>query len=122
MMMVMVTLVIWSMIMHMVVTEMVTMVKVSLALPPLRIERKGLETLQYPSLFWVANIPPTIHPATTMLRRLVNVKKIKAAAQQSAADLGYSLLKPLQEEVVDQFITDHDVFTVLSTGFGKSLC
>ena len=118
----MVTLVIWSMVMHMVVTEMVTMVKVSLALPPLRIERKGLETLQYPSLFWVANIPPTIHPATTMLRRLVNVKKIKAAAQQSAADLGYSLLKPLQEEVVDQFITDHNVFTVLSMDFGKSLC
>ena len=32
----------------------------SLVLPPLRIERKGLVTLQYPSLFLVANIPPTI--------------------------------------------------------------
>ena len=50
-----------------------------------------------------------------MLGRLVdvNVEEVKAAVQQSAADLGYSSLKPLQEEVVVQFATGHDVFTVL---------
>ena len=59
-----------------------------------------------------------------MSRRLVHVdvEEVKAAARQSAADLGYSLLKPLQEEVVVQFATGHDVFAVLPTGFGKSLC
>ena len=37
-----------------------------------------------------------------MSRRLVDidVEEVKAAARELAADLGYSLLKPLQEEVV----------------------
>ena len=50
-----------------------------------------------------------------MSRRLVevNVEEVKAAARQLAADLGYSSLKPLQEEVVVQFATGHDVFAVL---------
>ena len=50
-----------------------------------------------------------------MLRRLVdvNVEEVKAAAQLSAADLGYSSWKPLQEEVVVKFVTGHDVFAVL---------
>lgn len=47
---------------------------------------------------------------------------VKASAQLSAAALGYSTLKKLQEEVIVQFLTVHDVFAVLPTGFGKSLC
>ena len=43
----------------------------------------------------------------------MSVEEVKAAARQSAADLGYSSLKPLQEEVVVQFATGHDVFAVL---------
>ena len=50
-----------------------------------------------------------------MSRRLVdvNVEEVKAVARQSAAILGYTSLKPLQEEVVVQFATGHDVFAVL---------
>ena len=49
-----------------------------------------------------------------MLRCLVNVnvQEVKAAAWQLTADLDYSSLKPLQEEVVVQFATGHDVFAV----------
>ena len=43
----------------------------------------------------------------------VNVEEVKYAARQSAADLGYSSLKPLQKEVVVQFVTGHDVLGVL---------
>ena len=49
-------------------------------------------------------------------------KEVKAAMQLSAASLGHSIVKPLQEEVVMQFVMGHDVFAVLLTGFGKSLC
>ena len=58
-----------------------------------------------------------------MSRRLVdvNVEEVKAAARQSAADLDYPLLKPLQEEVVVQFATGHDVFAVLPIAATPSL-
>ena len=45
-----------------------------------------------------------------------------AAVRLSASSLGYSTLKPLQEEVIVQFVAGRDVFAVLPTGFGKSLC
>ena len=35
-------------------------------------------------------------------------------------DLGYSSLKPLQEEVVVHFVTGHDVFAILQMGFRKT--
>ena len=49
-----------------------------------------------------------------MSRCLVDVDvEVKATARQLAADLDYSLLTPLQKEVVVQFATGHDVFAVL---------
>ena len=39
-----------------------------------------------------------------------------------ASELGYSTLKPEQLDVILQFVKGRDVFAVLPTGFGKSLC
>jgi len=39
-----------------------------------------------------------------------------------AGDLGYSSLKEEQLKVVTAFLEGRDVFTVLPTGYGKSLC
>ena len=49
-------------------------------------------------------------------------EEILTAAMQSAQALGYSELKEKQVEVVEKFLTGHDVFGVLPTGYGKSLC
>ena len=43
-------------------------------------------------------------------------------ARAAAAKLGYPELKPQQQEVVVEFISGRDVFAVLPTGYGKSLC
>ena len=48
--------------------------------------------------------------------------KIKEIISSVASGLGYSSLKPEQIDVVLQFINGRDVFAVLPTGFGKSLC
>ena len=47
---------------------------------------------------------------------------IVAAAQESARNLGYLGLKELQLKVVVSFVTGNDIFAVLPTGYGKSLC
>ena len=47
---------------------------------------------------------------------------IKSAATRSAKELGYTAMKPKQLEVVMGVLKGHDVFGVLPTGFGKSLC
>ena len=49
-------------------------------------------------------------------------KLIREAASFSAQQLGYTTLKDLQMEVLIAFVTWRDVFAVLPTGFGKSLC
>ena len=47
---------------------------------------------------------------------------LRAAAQNAALKLGYSGLKDLQMDVVIGLATGRDVFAVLPTGYGKSLC
>ena len=42
--------------------------------------------------------------------------------QKSALQLGHTALEPEQLEVVSQFIKGKDVFVVLPTGYGKTLC
>ncbi len=46
----------------------------------------------------------------------------RIAAEEAAKRLGYSTLKELQLRVVLSVATGHDVFAVLPTGYGKSLC
>ena len=53
---------------------------------------------------------------------LASASIISRAIRSSAASIGFSRLKPQQNEVVLQFVKDHDVFVVLPTGYGKSLC
>ena len=48
-------------------------------------------------------------------------EEIRMAMNSEAVSLGYSLKKE-QEDVILNFITGNDVFTVLPTGLGKSLC
>ena len=47
---------------------------------------------------------------------------ILRAASEALKRLGYSELRPQQEEVVRKFVQGHDVFVSLPTGSGKSLC
>ena len=44
-----------------------------------------------------------------------------AAVHEAAATLGFTLKKE-QEKVIVAFTQGHDVFVVLPTGFGNSLC
>ena len=47
---------------------------------------------------------------------------IKEAATAAVTSLGYAELKSHQARVIEQFVSGHDVFGVLPTGYGKSLC
>ena len=47
---------------------------------------------------------------------------VEAAASAAAKQLGYGALKDLQLEVIKGIATGRDVFAVLPTGYGKSLC
>ena len=47
---------------------------------------------------------------------------LEKAANAAASKLGYPALKPEQLQVVVEFLSGKDVFAVLPTGFGKSLC
>ena len=47
---------------------------------------------------------------------------IRQACKAVGISLGYQILKEEQLEVMVRFIRGEDVFAVLPTGFGKSLC
>ena len=47
---------------------------------------------------------------------------IREAAMAAARFLGYTHMKVQQLEVVESLVRGNDVFRVLPTGFGKSLC
>ena len=44
------------------------------------------------------------------------------SAAMAARTLGYETLKDLQRSVIVSFINGNDIFAVLPTGYGKSLC
>jgi len=52
----------------------------------------------------------------------MEVSTITKAIVAAAADLGYHTLKEEQLKIVTAFIQGRDVFAVLPTGYGKSLC
>ena len=49
-------------------------------------------------------------------------RNIVSAAESAAKSLGYTKLKDKQREVVVHLCSGNDVFAVLPTGYGKSLC
>ena len=49
-------------------------------------------------------------------------ERILSAASRAARSLGYCELREKQAEVLEKFVSGHDVFAVLPTGYGKSLC
>ena len=52
----------------------------------------------------------------------MNMDVFEAAANVSAQSLGYMTLKQKQKDVILNILTGKDVFAVLPTGYGKSLC
>ena len=50
---------------------------------------------------------------------LVQVERI---CDSVAKDLGYSMLKDIQRDVISSLVVGNDVFAVLPTGYVKSLC
>lgn len=47
---------------------------------------------------------------------------VESAIHKAINKLGFSSVKPQQMMVVREFINRRDVFVVLPTGFGKTLC
>lgn len=52
----------------------------------------------------------------------MDTERVREAARSAARELGYSDLKQEQLRVVEAFVQGRDVFAVLPTGYGKSLC
>ncbi len=49
-------------------------------------------------------------------------QRISTSIVEAARELGYPIMKPEQLDVTIAFVEGRDVFTVLPTGYGKSLC
>ena len=49
-------------------------------------------------------------------------KIVRECITEAAKELGYLVMKPEQLDVAVAFIEGRDVFAILPTGFGKSLC
>ena len=49
-------------------------------------------------------------------------KALDAAFIKATNKLGYDQIKPEQQTLVEKFVSGRDVFGILPTGFGKSLC
>ena len=47
---------------------------------------------------------------------------IKEMATAAVISLGYTESKSHQVQVIEKFVSSHDVFGILPTGYGKSLC
>ena len=62
------------------------------------------------------------HAYLFMIEFMMELEKYRKAIASSVSALGYNKLKKEQEDVVLNFIVGNDVFAVLPTGFGKSLC
>ena len=53
---------------------------------------------------------------------LFSKNEIEAVCTCVSSSLGYSSLREYQKNVVTNFITGNNVFAMLPTGYGKSLC
>ena len=53
---------------------------------------------------------------------MATASDIREIVGRAAASLGYSKLKPEQEQAILTFVSGKDVFVALPTGYGKLLC
>ena len=49
-------------------------------------------------------------------------KSLDAVIIKATNKLGYDQIKPEQQTLVEKFVSGRDVFGILPTGLGKSLC
>ena len=56
-----------------------------------------------------------------MATTLTNIS-LEDIARSAASSLGYTFIKPEQEQAISSFMEGNDVFVSLLTGYGKSLC
>ena len=52
----------------------------------------------------------------------ISLSDVDTTAKAVASSLGYWDLKKEQSTVINSFVSGNDVFAVLPTGFGKTLC
>jgi len=52
----------------------------------------------------------------------MDVATLTSIASEAGRRLGYQYMKPEQVDVVVKILQGRDVFAILPTGFGKSLC
>ena len=53
---------------------------------------------------------------------MASLNEMDIVSDSVARSLGYVSLKSEQKAVIKDFVTGNDVFAVLPTGYGKSLC
>ena len=53
---------------------------------------------------------------------MVSLNEMDIVSDSVARSFGYVSLKSEQKAVIKDFVTGNDVFAVLPTGYGKSLC
>lgn len=61
----------------------------------------------------------TIGNAITIAMEKLNVTR---SITEATRELGYPIMKPEQLDITVAFVEGRDVFSVLPTGYGKSLC
>ena len=65
---------------------------------------------------------PLVPPQPSSCKQLPTKEAIRAAVLHSVRVLGYTKLKQKQEEVQANFLSGQEMFAILPTGYGKSLC
>ncbi len=88
--------------------------------PPIHISWNGSGTMRILISFCSAKI---LHSYQITSRDSYNYSKPDSVMLSAVvARLGYSSLKPMQSKVICSILDGDDVFAVLPTGYGKTLC
>ena len=90
----------------------------------LQLTIRATELLEGNRLLISRSLQLTIRATRKLLNMSVQFSSpsVKEAATAAVTSLGYAESKSHQVRVIGQFVRGHDVFGVLPTGYGKSLC
>ena len=65
---------------------------------------------------------PIISTICVAMAASITEERVRVSATFAAKSLGYKKLRDLQMEVILSLVMGKDVFAILPTGYGKSLC